>query len=66
MYAYTRPRHILLARALVVAVLDHLRPSVMAPEPSAKDFHYWIIMLHTINEMLIENGKSPLDPRMLT
>lgn len=53
---YPRPRHIEIARALANAVLDHLRPSVSASNPTSKDFHYWIIMLHTVYEMLIEHS----------
>ncbi|KAG4293968.1 E3 ubiquitin-protein ligase HUWE1 [Fusarium proliferatum] len=51
---YHRPRHLEIARALANAVLDQLRPSVANPTPTSKDFHFWIIMLHTINEMLID------------
>ena len=54
---YPRPRQIEIAQAIADAVLSHLRPSVAAPDPTSKDFHYWIIMLHTIHEMLIENRK---------
>lgn len=56
---YARPRQIELAKALADTVLDHLRPAVATPEPSNKDFHYWIIMLHTVHEMLVENCRSP-------
>ncbi|ETS05689.1 hypothetical protein M419DRAFT_32988 [Trichoderma reesei RUT C-30] len=55
---YHRPRHLQIARALADTVLDHLRPSVATPEPTSKDFHYWIIMLHTIHEMVIEHPAS--------
>ncbi|KAF4343676.1 e3 ubiquitin ligase HUWE1 [Fusarium beomiforme] len=51
---YHRPRHLEIARALANAVLSQLRPSVANPAPTSKDFHFWIIMLHTINEMLID------------
>lgn len=61
--SYPRPRQIELAKALADAVLNHLRPSVAAPEPSSKDFHYWIIMLHTIHEMLVENCRLPSYPQ---
>ena len=57
--SYPRPRQIELAKALADAVLDHLRPSVAVSEPSSRDFHYWIIMLHTIHEMLVENCRLP-------
>ncbi|PTB39912.1 hypothetical protein M441DRAFT_27812 [Trichoderma asperellum CBS 433.97] len=55
---YHRPRHLEIAKALADTVLDHLGPSVAAPEPTSKDFHYWIIMLHTIHEMLIDHPTS--------
>ncbi|KAJ6439602.1 TOM1 protein [Purpureocillium lavendulum] len=51
---FTRCRHLEIAKALADSVLKHLSPSVMMPEPSSKDFHYWIIMLHTVHEMLID------------
>lgn len=56
---YQRPRHLELARALANTVLDQLRPSVASPEPTSKDFHFWIIMLHTITEMLLDHRKPP-------
>ncbi|UKZ77685.1 hypothetical protein TrVFT333_005409 [Trichoderma virens FT-333] len=55
---YHRPRHLEIARALADTVLDHLGPSVATPEPTSKDFHYWIIMLHTIHEMLIDHPSA--------
>ncbi|RFU78018.1 e3 ubiquitin- ligase huwe1 [Trichoderma arundinaceum] len=55
---YHRPRHLEIAKALADTVLDHLGPSVETPEPTSKDFHYWIIMLHTIHEMLIDHPTS--------
>lgn len=55
---FPRPRHLEIARALADTVLDQLRPSVANPEPTSKDFHFWIIMLHTIAEMLIDHRKS--------
>ncbi|KAH7156147.1 hypothetical protein EDB81DRAFT_378977 [Dactylonectria macrodidyma] len=52
---YPRPRHLEIARALADTVLSQLGPSVRTPEPTSKDFHFWIIMLHTITEMLIDH-----------
>ncbi|KAM3565487.1 hypothetical protein MY1884_000192 [Beauveria asiatica] len=52
---YPRPRHLQLAKELASTVLDQLSPSVATPNPSSKEFHYWIIMLHTIHEMLIDH-----------
>ncbi|KAF4459560.1 e3 ubiquitin- ligase huwe1 [Fusarium albosuccineum] len=55
---YPRPRHLELARALADTVLGQLRPSVATSQPTSKDFHFWIIMLHTITEMLIDHPSS--------
>ncbi|KYK61208.1 TOM1 protein [Drechmeria coniospora] len=55
---FTRCRHLDLGKALADSVLQHLAPSVAMPENSSKDFHYWIIMLHTIHEMLIDTSSS--------
>ncbi|KAL6919421.1 hypothetical protein ACHAP8_002798 [Fusarium lateritium] len=52
--SYQRPRHLEIARALANAILSQLRPSVATVEPTHKDFHFWIIMLHTISEMVID------------
>lgn len=52
---FPRPRQLEIAMALADTVLLHLGPSVAQPEPTSKDFHYWIIMLHTIHEMLIDH-----------
>ena len=45
--------------ALADSVLDQLEPSVNTPDPTSKDYHYWIIMMHTIHEMLVDS-KYPL------
>ncbi|KAF7556497.1 hypothetical protein G7046_g6280 [Stylonectria norvegica] len=55
---YIRPRHLEIARALAGTVLAQLRPSAAKPEPTSKDFHFWIIMLHTITEMLIDHPSN--------
>ncbi|KAF5134875.1 E3 ubiquitin-protein ligase TOM1-like [Metarhizium anisopliae] len=52
---FPRPRQLEIAMALADTVLSHLGPSVAQAEPTSKDFHYWIIMLHTIHEMLIDH-----------
>lgn len=54
---YPRLRQIDIAKALANATLSHLRQSVAATEHTSKDFHYWIIMLHTISEMLVDHRK---------
>ncbi|KND94357.1 E3 ubiquitin-protein ligase TOM1-like protein [Tolypocladium ophioglossoides CBS 100239] len=56
--AFTRSRHLEIAKALADSVLGHLGPAVATPEPTSKDFHYWIIMLHTIHEMLIDHPSA--------
>ncbi|QUC16386.1 uncharacterized protein UV8b_00627 [Ustilaginoidea virens] len=53
--SFPRPRQLEIAMALANTVLSHLGPSVAQPQPTSKDFHYWIIMLHTIHEMLIDH-----------
>ena len=53
-----RPRHLDVARALAESVLDYLEPSVNTAEPTSKDYHYWIIMMHTIHEMLIDTSRA--------
>ncbi|RSL99398.1 hypothetical protein CEP52_009751 [Fusarium oligoseptatum] len=55
---YLRPRHLEIARALADTVLGQLRSSVATPQPTSKDFHFWIIMLHTITEMLIDHSSN--------
>ncbi|KHN95843.1 TOM1 protein [Metarhizium album ARSEF 1941] len=52
---FPRPRQLEIAMALADTVLSQLSPSVARAEPTSKDFHYWIIMLHTIHEMLIDH-----------
>ncbi|KAG6018271.1 hypothetical protein E4U43_005841 [Claviceps pusilla] len=55
---FPRPRQLEIAMALADTVLSHLAPSVARSEPTSKDFHYWIITLHTIHEMLIDHPSS--------
>lgn len=55
---FTRSRHLEIAKALADSILGHLSPSVAIAEPTSKDFHYWIIMLHTIHEMLIDHPST--------
>jgi E3 ubiquitin-protein ligase HUWE1 len=52
--SYSRPHHLEIAKTLAESVLSQLQPSVSQADPSSKDFHFWIIMLHTIHEMLID------------
>lgn len=54
---FPRSRHLEIATALANTVVRHLNPSVKVPNASTKQFHYWIIMLHIVHEMLVEHGK---------
>ncbi|TQN70708.1 E3 ubiquitin-protein ligase TOM1-like protein, partial [Colletotrichum shisoi] len=58
---YSRPKHIDLARQLSGTILGQLAPSVSLAEPTAKEYHYWIIMLHTLTEMLMDSSRSSSD-----
>ena len=52
---FPRVRQLEIAKALANTILSHLGPSVRVSEPETKQFHYWIIMLHTIHEMLVDH-----------
>lgn len=53
---YSRSKHMGIAMALADSVLNHLEASVNAAEEATpKDYHYWIIMMHTIHEMLVDS-----------
>ncbi|KAK1832134.1 E3 ubiquitin protein ligase [Podospora conica] len=54
---YTRGHQVGLTSVLAHMILKQLRPK--EEEPSHKDFHYWIVMFHTIHEVLIDSGKPP-------
>lgn len=58
--AYSRPYHLEIAKTLVESVLSQLQPSLALSEPKSKDLHFWIIMLHTIHEMLIDSKSTLL------
>jgi len=49
---YIRQHHLGLAAALAKTTLSQLRP--LRSEATIKDYHYWIIMFHTVHEMLID------------
>ncbi|KAL2880471.1 E3 ubiquitin-protein ligase tom1 [Colletotrichum sp. CLE4] len=55
---YSRPKHIDIARELSGTILAQLAPSVDPAEPTGKEYHYWIIMLHTLTEMLMDNTRA--------
>ncbi|OHE97086.1 HECT-domain-containing protein [Colletotrichum orchidophilum] len=56
--AYSRPKHVDIAKELSGTILAQLAPSVDLAEPTAKEYHYWIIMLHTLTEMLMDNTRA--------
>ena len=53
--SYTRGHQVGLTSVLAETILKQLRPNV--EEPAHKDFHYWIVMFHTIHEVLIDSAK---------
>ncbi|KAK5660958.1 hypothetical protein OQA88_12333 [Cercophora sp. LCS_1] len=53
--AYVRTQHLTLAITLVQTILDLLKP--LPEEPTVSDFHYWIIMSHTVNEVLVDSSR---------
>ncbi|KAK0386595.1 hypothetical protein NLU13_6430 [Sarocladium strictum] len=57
-YAYHRARQLDVAKAIGHAILSHLEPSVSAEGPATTQFHYWTIMLHTIQELLVDRSPT--------
>lgn len=57
-YAYHRARQLDVAKAIGRAILSHLEPSVSTKGPVTNQFHYWTIMLHTIQELLVDRSPS--------
>jgi E3 ubiquitin-protein ligase HUWE1 len=57
-YGYHRARQLDVAKAIGHAILSHLEPSVSAEGPVTNQFHYWTIMLHTIQELLVDRSPS--------
>lgn len=53
--AYCRAKHMQIADALAATVLDQIKPS--KDEITTKDFHYWIVLLHSVHEMLIDPSR---------
>ncbi|KAL1884389.1 hypothetical protein VTK73DRAFT_83 [Phialemonium thermophilum] len=49
---YIRSHHMSVAEALAATILEQLKPS--GRETTMKDMHYWIVMLHTVQEMLVD------------
>ncbi|KAJ1337926.1 E3 ubiquitin-protein ligase HUWE1 [Microdochium nivale] len=49
---YTRAHHVRMAESLAETILSQL--SSLGPNKPSKDYQYWIIMLHTVHEMLID------------
>jgi E3 ubiquitin-protein ligase HUWE1 len=48
---YLRHKHLGLAEALAETILDQLKPP--RRESTINDYQYWIIMFHTVHEMLV-------------
>ena len=55
---YTKSHHLRIAEALAETILDQLRPTPLNAPVSIKSLHYWIIMLHTVHEMLVDPTRS--------
>lgn len=53
--SYTRGHQVGLTSVLAETILKQLRPDI--EEPAHKNFHYWIVMFHTIHEVLIDSAK---------
>lgn len=49
---FIRAHHMAIAEALAETILEQLKPS--EKETTMKDLHYWIVMLHTVHEMLVD------------
>lgn len=64
---FSRSKHLAIAMALADSVLVHLEASLNAAEEATpKDYHYWIIMMHTIHEMLVDTSRpSERSPQLL-
>jgi E3 ubiquitin-protein ligase HUWE1 len=53
--SYIRSHHMAIAEALAETILEQLKPS--EKETTMKDLHYWIVMLHTVHEMLVDPSR---------
>ena len=53
---YLRSQHLGLADSLAETILEQLKPPQR--ESTVKDYHYWIIMFHTVHEMLIDPSRQ--------
>ncbi|KAM0286056.1 hypothetical protein ACHAQH_001064 [Verticillium albo-atrum] len=58
---FSRQHHIDLAKGLSATIIDQLKPSMAVEVATPKDYHYWIIMLHTLSEMLIDSSPRSSD-----
>ncbi|KAM0325364.1 hypothetical protein ACHAQA_007349 [Verticillium albo-atrum] len=58
---FIRQYHIDIAKGLSATIIDQLKPSLAVETPSPKDYHYWIIMLHTLSEMLVDSSPRSSD-----
>ncbi|KAK3344396.1 hypothetical protein B0T25DRAFT_326327 [Lasiosphaeria hispida] len=57
--AYIRGHHLNLAGALAETILEQLKPPQKVP--TVNDLQYWIIMFHTVHEMLIDPTRQTND-----
>ncbi|KAH8177927.1 HECT-domain (ubiquitin-transferase) domain-containing protein [Sarocladium implicatum] len=55
---FHRARQLDIAKSLGQAILGHLEPSTAVEGPATHQFHYWTIMLHTIQELLVDRTPS--------
>ncbi|KAL2205417.1 hypothetical protein CC79DRAFT_1042055 [Sarocladium strictum] len=55
---FNRARQLDVAKAIGHAILSHLEPSLSAAGPGTNQFHYWTIMLHTIQELLVDRSPA--------
>lgn len=53
---YIRNHHFALAKSLAEIILELLKPP--PKESKMGDFHYWIIMFHTVHEMLVDSSRQ--------
>lgn len=52
-YNYIRAGHMAIGEALADLIYEQLKPTERQ-KTGKKDLHYWIVMLHTVHEMLID------------
>ncbi|KAI8630962.1 hypothetical protein F5Y19DRAFT_41173 [Xylariaceae sp. FL1651] len=60
---YIRSHHVQLAEDLTLTILQQLR--IPDHEGTAKDFHYWYIMLHAVHELLVNRSAESRSDRQM-